>query len=156
MEKYWPFKEVMKSIDLGKTLKRKPIESTEIREMYTPMPYLWVRNMGTDEISKKKTCQMSKGQWRGACQVKKRKIETGTSISVPKQKKNDILKIIEQKWRWIEHMMRDTRDKWSQAVTEWGPRDEKRNRGRQLTMWEDETKLSADPNWRRVARDRKH
>lgn len=117
---------------------------------------VWVRNMGTDQISKKKTCQMSKGQWRGVCQVKKRKIETGTSISVPKQKKTDILKRIEQKWRWIEHMMRDTRDKWSQAVTEWGPRDEKRNRGRQLTMWEDETKLSADPNWRRVARDRKH
>lgn len=51
--------------------------------------------------------------------------------------------------------MRDTKGKWSQAVTEWYPRDGKRNRGRQFTRWEDEIKLTAGPNWRRVTRDRR-
>ncbi|GBP27118.1 hypothetical protein EVAR_16789_1 [Eumeta japonica] len=42
-----------------------------------------------------------------------------------KTKLLDILSQIDrQKWRCTSHMMRDTRGKWSKAVTEWYPRDE--------------------------------
>ncbi|GBP70293.1 Retrovirus-related Pol polyprotein from type-1 retrotransposable element R2 [Eumeta japonica] len=37
----------------------------------------------------------------------------------------------------------------------WYPRDKKRKRGRQHRRWENELKLTAGSNWRRVVRDRK-
>ncbi|GBP53710.1 hypothetical protein EVAR_39864_1 [Eumeta japonica] len=40
-------------------------------------------------------------------------------------------------------------------IKDWYPRDGKRKRGRQHRRWEDKLKLTAGPNWRRVARDRK-
>lgn len=70
-------------------------------------------------------------------------------------KLTDILtRVDQQKWRWTGHMMRDKLGKWSRKVTEWYPRDGKRNRGRQNSRWEDELKRTAGPNWRRVTQDR--
>ncbi|GBP60294.1 hypothetical protein EVAR_91578_1 [Eumeta japonica] len=58
------------------------------------------------------------------------------------------------KWRWTGHMVRGTQEKWSNIVTDWYPREGRRNRGRQSKRWEDELKLTTGPKWRRVARDR--
>ncbi|CAF4744183.1 unnamed protein product [Pieris macdunnoughi] len=67
----------------------------------------------------------------------------------------DILtKIDQMKWRWTGHMLRSPHEKWSKIVTEWYPRDGKRRRGRPRKRWEDELKLTAGYNWRRVANDR--
>ncbi|CAH2238257.1 jg11536 [Pararge aegeria aegeria] len=68
----------------------------------------------------------------------------------------DILNKIDiQKWRWAGHSQRDRQEKWSKVVTNWYPRDRKRNRGRPYRRWEDDIKQTAGPNWRRVAHDRK-
>ncbi|GBP18476.1 hypothetical protein EVAR_93881_1 [Eumeta japonica] len=60
----------------------------------------------------------------------------------------------QQKWRWTSHIIRDSQEKWSKSVTNWYPRDGKRNRGRQQTRREDDLKLTAGHQWRKVARDR--
>ncbi|GBP00227.1 hypothetical protein EVAR_850_1 [Eumeta japonica] len=60
-----------------------------------------------------------------------------------------------QKWRWTGHMMRDTRGKWSKAVTEWYPKDGNRNCGRQRRRWIDDIKMTAGHLWTRVAQDRR-
>ncbi|GBP47080.1 hypothetical protein EVAR_96035_1 [Eumeta japonica] len=44
--------------------------------------------------------------------------------------------------------------KWSKIVSDWYPRDGRRSRGRQMTRWEDDLKLTAKHHWRKVARDR--
>ena len=64
----------------------------------------------------------------------------------------DILtRIYQQKWRWTSHMMRG---KMVKDKTDWYLSDVKCSRGKQLKRWEDELRLTAGPNWRRVARDR--
>jgi hypothetical protein len=44
--------------------------------------------------------------------------------------------------------------KWSQKVTHWYPRGEKRKRGRPIFRWEDDIKRVAGALWRRVAKNR--
>lgn len=58
------------------------------------------------------------------------------------------------KWRWIGHMLREKQEKWTKTITEWYPRDGKRNKGRQTKRWEDDIKKVAGPEWIRVAKDR--
>ncbi|GBP48758.1 hypothetical protein EVAR_32778_1 [Eumeta japonica] len=45
-------------------------------------------------------------------------------------------------------MLRGTQEKWSNIITDWYPREGRRNRGRQSKRWEDELKLTAGPKWR--------
>ncbi|GBP67515.1 hypothetical protein EVAR_49882_1 [Eumeta japonica] len=72
-----------------------------------------------------------------------------------KTKVTDVLTRIDSlKWRWTGHMLRGTQEKWSDTITDWYPREGKRNRGRQSKRLEDELKLTAGPKWKRVARDR--
>lgn len=59
-------------------------------------------------------------------------------------------KIDQQKLQWTGLLIRDTKGKWTKAETEC-PRNGKR---RQQIRWEDEIKLTADPNWKRVTRER--
>ncbi|GBP38671.1 hypothetical protein EVAR_27858_1 [Eumeta japonica] len=59
---------------------------------------------------------------------------------------DDVLTRIDSlKWRWTGHMLRGTQEKWSNIITDWYPREGRRNRGRQSKRWEDELKLTAGP-----------
>ncbi|CAH2235423.1 jg13281 [Pararge aegeria aegeria] len=59
------------------------------------------------------------------------------------------------KWRWTGHMLREKREKWTKAMTEWEVRDgSKRNKGRQRKRWVDDIKQTAGILWSRKARNR--
>lgn len=58
------------------------------------------------------------------------------------------------KWKWAGHLTRSKTEKWTNEVTEWCPRYNKRSKGRQHRRWEDDIKEVAGPCWMRIARDR--
>ncbi|GBP07527.1 Putative uncharacterized transposon-derived protein F52C9.6 [Eumeta japonica] len=78
-----------------------------------------------------------------------------TTIRSKTQVTDILTKLDQLKWRWTGHILRSNQEKWSKIVTNWYPRDIKKKRGRQHRRWEDELKLTAGPDWRRVSRDRK-
>jgi len=41
--------------------------------------------------------------------------------------------IAKQKWKWAGHIARTSEDRWTKKILEWGPRDDKRSRGRPPT-----------------------
>ncbi|GBP88546.1 Retrovirus-related Pol polyprotein from type-2 retrotransposable element R2DM; Endonuclease [Eumeta japonica] len=45
-------------------------------------------------------------------------------------------------------------EKWTRIISEWYPRDGKKNKGRPIKRWEDDIKGVAGPEWTRIARDR--
>ncbi|GBP23911.1 hypothetical protein EVAR_86288_1 [Eumeta japonica] len=66
---------------------------------------------------------------------------------------NKVCKTLKWKW-WAGHMLREKNEKWSRIISEWYPRDGKRNKGRPIKRWEDDIKGVAGPEWTRIARDR--
>ncbi|KAL1446466.1 hypothetical protein WDU94_013973 [Cyamophila willieti] len=60
------------------------------------------------------------------------------------------------KIKWAGHMMRTQDNRWSKTITEWIPRDRKRNRGRQRKRWKDELVEKAGPLWMRRSQDREY
>lgn len=149
-KRYWSLKEVMKSTHLSIGVKRK-VFNTCILPCITYGCETWSLTKHHREMLEH--CQ--RAMERSLIGIKKQ--DRVRSIHIrEKTKVVDVLsKIDQQKWRWTGHMIRCTQDKWNKIVTDWYPRDGKRSKGRQQKRWEDELKLTAGPNWRRVARDRK-
>lgn len=147
--RYWSMKEVMKSKDLSISVKRK-VFNTCVLPCITYGCETWAL---TKQLRNKlEYCQRS--MERSMTGIRKKDRVRNEQIRA-KTKVTDILtRIDQQKWRWTGHMMREKEEKWSKIVTDWYPRNNKRSRGKQFRRWEDELKLTAGPNWRRVARDR--
>ncbi len=56
-------------------------------------------------------------------------------------KVEDILVTIKnKKWTWAGHVMRRHHNRWTTRVTEWQPRNGRRNQGRQRVRWRDENR----------------
>ena len=76
------------------------------------------------------------------------------------REKTGVMDVIEQvkrrKWKWAGHVARMSDDRWTIRISEWYPREGKRNRGRQLLRWRDELEKIAGKNWMREAKDRKN
>ncbi|GBP51312.1 hypothetical protein EVAR_34098_1 [Eumeta japonica] len=83
-----------------------------------------------------------------------RRVQTPIRISALGLADVGVQTMLGKKWRWTGHRIRAPQEKWSKSVTDWYRRDEKSNRGRQQTRWEDDLKLTAEHHWRRVAWDR--
>ncbi|XP_030025374.2 uncharacterized protein LOC115443910 [Manduca sexta] len=148
-KRYWSLKEIMKSTDLNTSIKRK-VFNTCVLPCITYGCETW--SLTKHHRNMLEHCQRS--MERSLIGIKKQDKRRNTFIR-SKTKVTDVLTRIDNlKWRWTGHMLRSTQEKWSKIVTDWYPRDGKRKRGRQCKRWEDELKLTAGPNWRRVARDR--
>ncbi|CAK1591386.1 unnamed protein product [Parnassius mnemosyne] len=148
-KKYWSLKEIVKSKDLNMSIKRKTF-NTCILPCLTYGCETWTLTKALREklAVAQRTMERSMTGYKRQDKIRNIDLRNLTKLT-------DILeRIDQQKWRWSGHMMRDKMGKWSRRVTEWYPRDSKRRRGRQHTRWEDEIRLTAGPNWRRVARDR--
>lgn len=52
-------------------------------------------------------------------------------------------------------MPRESKEKWTKIITEWYPRNSKRNNGRQIKKWEDDFEKMAGPVWVRMARGKR-
>lgn len=148
-KKYWALKEIMKSKELGISMKRKTFNSC-ILPCLTYGCETWTLTKALRE----KLAVAQRAMERSLTGYKRQdKIRNNDLRSITKL--TDVLtRVDQQKWRWTGHMMRDKLGKWSRKVTEWYPRDGKRNRGRQNSRWEDELKRTAGPYWRRVTQDR--
>lgn len=147
--KYWMLKEILKSRELGISVKRKVFD-TCILPVITYGCETWA--LSKQHREKLKRCQ--RAMERSMLDIKKQDKVRSSTIR-EQTKVADILKRIDQqKWRWAGHMIRDKQNKWSTTVSNWYPRDGKRCRGRQQMRWEDDIKLTAGHHWRRVARDR--
>ncbi|CAK1595505.1 unnamed protein product [Parnassius mnemosyne] len=148
-KKYWSLKEIVKSKDLSMSIKRKTF-NTCILPCLTYGCETWTLTKALREKLAVAQRAMERSMTGYKRQDKIRNIDLRNLTKL-----TDILeRIDQQKWRWSGHMVRDKMGKWSRRVTEWYPRDSKRRRGRQHTRWEDEIRLTAGPNWRRVAQDR--
>ncbi len=70
-------------------------------------------------------------------------------------KVEDILMTIkDKKWTWAWHVMRRSDNRWTTRVTEWQPRNGRRNQGRQRIRWRDEIRAFAGPSWSSLTSDR--
>ncbi len=66
-------------------------------------------------------------------------------------KVEDILVTIKnKKWTWAGHIMRKRHNGWTTRVTEWQPRNGRRNQGRQRVRWRDEIRAFAGPSWSNI------
>ena len=148
-KKYWSLKEIMKSRDLGMALKKKTF-NTCILPCLTYGCETWALTRSLRERLAK--CQ--RAMERSMTGFKRQDRIRNTDLRVTTKVTDILSRIDQQKWRWTGHMMRNCQGKWSKAVTEWYPRDGKRNRGRQCIRWEEDIKMTAGPMWRRVAQDR--
>lgn len=148
-KKYWSLKEVLKSKELSMSTKRK-VFNTCVLPVITYGCETW--SLTKHHREKLERCQ--RAMERSMTGIRKQDRVRSSTIR-QKTKIVDILtRIDQQKWRWTGHMMRDPQNKWSTVVSDWYPRDGKRNRGRQQMRWEDDLRLTAGNKWRRVARDR--
>ena len=70
-------------------------------------------------------------------------------------KVTDIITIIKKnKHRWAGHIARRNDNRWTKRITEWTPREWKRQPGRPRTRWRDDLTRHFGPAWERMARDR--
>ncbi|KAL3271654.1 hypothetical protein HHI36_022128 [Cryptolaemus montrouzieri] len=68
---------------------------------------------------------------------------------------SDIIKrTAELKWRWVGHVARQDREKWTLRVIQWRPRETKRSTGRPQRRWIDDIKDQVGGQWLRIAQDR--
>jgi Reverse transcriptase (RNA-dependent DNA polymerase) len=66
-----------------------------------------------------------------------------------------IVRIKQLKWQWAGHVARTIDNRWTRAVTEWLPLDQKRKKARPKVRWEDDIKKYIGVTWMRVGRNRK-
>ncbi len=67
----------------------------------------------------------------------------------------DILMTIKnKKWTWAKYVMRRRDNRWTTRVTEWQPRNGRRNQGRQRVRWRDEIRAFAGPSYNSLTSDR--
>ncbi len=52
-----------------------------------------------------------------------------------------------KKWTWAGHVMLRRDNRWTTRVTEWQPRNGRRNQGRQRVSWRNEIRAFAGPSW---------
>ncbi|PZC79931.1 hypothetical protein B5X24_HaOG215613 [Helicoverpa armigera] len=143
------YKEIVKSKEISMSTKRK-VFNTCILPVITYGCETW----SLTKLHRQKLQRCQRAMERS---MTGNRIQDRVRSSVIRERTNvvDILtRIDQQKWRWTGHMIRDPHNKWSTIVSDWYPRDGKRNRGRQQMRWEDDLKFTAGHHWRRVARDR--
>ncbi|GBP17157.1 Putative uncharacterized transposon-derived protein F52C9.6 [Eumeta japonica] len=152
--RYWSLKEILKSEHFPITAKRKVFNSCVLPCLAYGCQ-TWA--LSQKHFLKLRTCQ--RGMERSMIGVTKRdRIRSEDIRSITKVE--DIIKKIRQlKWRWTEHMTRDSRIKWTKILTEWQPRDGtrkrgRRKRGRQAKKWMDDIRKIGGATWSRKARDR--
>ncbi|CAF4908416.1 unnamed protein product [Pieris macdunnoughi] len=150
--KYWAMKEIMKSKAMNIGLKKK-VFNTCILPCVTYGCETW----SLTQLHRKKLSTFQHAVERSMLGIKRKDKIRNTDIRRRTKLTDILIRIDQQKWRWTGHLMRSSsssKNKWSNIVTHWYPRNGKRSRGRQYRRWEDELKLTAGPNWRRVALDR--
>lgn len=148
-KKYWSLSEIMKNKHVPIKDKRKVFD-TCILPCLTYASQTWA--LTGKNLATLRTCQNS--MERSVVGVKLRdRVKLQNIREITKFKKVDKL-IKQQKWRWAGHMVRENIEKWSKKVTEWYPRDKKRNRGRQSKRWDDDISGLVGKMWTRLARDR--
>ena len=60
--------------------------------------------------------------------------------------------IKEQKWRWAGHVARREGNRWSKRLTDWTPREGKRDRRRPDRRWRDEIEKTAGVTLQQLAK----
>ena len=58
----------------------------------------------------------------------------------------------EQKWRWAGHVARRRDNRWSKRLTDWTPREGKRDGRRLYRRWRDEIEKTAGATWQQLAK----
>ena len=61
--------------------------------------------------------------------------------------------IKEQKWRWAGHVARRDDNRWNKRLTDWTPREGRRDR-RPDRRWWDEIEKNAEATWQQLAKSR--
>nr|XP_049701309.1 LINE-1 retrotransposable element ORF2 protein [Helicoverpa armigera] len=148
-KKFWALKEIVKSKEISMSTKRKVFDTCIL-----PVITYGCETWSLTKLHRQKLQRCQRAMERS---MTGNRIQDRVRSSVIRERTNvvDILtRIDQQKWRWTGHMIRDPHNKWSTIVSDWFPRDGKRNRGRQHMRWEDDLKFTAGHHWRRVARDR--
>lgn len=73
-----------------------------------------------------------------------------------KTKVEDVMKAIAtMKWRWVGHVARQEKSRWTKHVTQWRPRLHKRSVGRPQRRWIDDIIEHVGRKWHQLAQDRR-
>ncbi|KHN88449.1 Putative uncharacterized transposon-derived protein F52C9.6, partial [Toxocara canis] len=68
--------------------------------------------------------------------------------------RDEVAEYRKQKLRWASHLARINDDRWTSAVAEWYPMEQKRHLGRPPRRWRDEIEQEGGKTWQRRARSR--
>lgn len=148
-KRYWSLSEVMKNQDMSMRNKRR-IYNMCILPCLLYGCQTWA--LTEEQARKIKVCQ--NGMERSTIGIKRKDRVKLKCIKNKTKFKNAYTTYRCLKWRWAGHMIREKKEKWTRIITEWQPRDSKRNRGRQTRRWEDDIKKVAGPIWTRIAKNR--
>lgn len=148
-KRFWSLKEVMKNPLVPLKHKTKIFNSC-ILPVMTYGCQTW--SLTKHNLRQLQTCQHS--MERSILHIKLRD-KINLKFIRKQTKVTDVTYCIKKlKWKWAGHMVRCKKDKWSKDVTEWCPRHNKRNKGRQRRRWEDDIRRIAGITWTRQAQNR--
>lgn len=149
-KKYWSLKEIMKSKDIHINIKSK-VYNVAILPCLIYGCQTWALRKADE--NKLAICQrkMERSMLgiKLSDKISNKKIRKKTKI-------RDIITAVRLlKWNWAGHICRMDTNRWTKKVTEWLPREERRQRGRPKRRWDDVFTHKYGQEWRRMARDRK-
>ncbi len=120
--------------------------------MNPPSPKVCVVNLASHQGVREETekCTKGNGETNAGYNMEKRALWIREETKV-----EDILMTIKnKKWTWAGHIMCRRDKRWTTRVTEWQPRNGRRNQGRQRVRSRDEIRAFAGPSWSSLTSDR--
>lgn len=146
--KYWGLKEIFKS-DLPQDIKTKVMNSSLL-----PCLTYGCQTWKFTAETRKKIIVCQRGLERSMLKLRKLDKIRHTKIRKITKATNALSHAKKMKWKWAGHVARLTDQRWTKKVTFWNGPLGKRRKGRPVTRWEDDIKVTAGSNWRKIAEDR--
>ncbi len=107
---------------------------------------VWVGNLVSHQGVREETENWKKrnGEENAGCNRRARK--RASWIREQTKVEDIVVTIKKKKWSWAGHVMRRRDNRWTTRVTEWQPKNGRRNQGRQRVRWRDEIRVFAGPS----------
>ncbi len=121
--------------------------------MYPTGPNVWVGNSASHQGVREETEKCTKGMERRILGITWRDRKRASWIREQTKVKDILIAIKNKKWTWAGHVMRRHYNRWTTRVTEWQPRNG-RKQGRQSVRWRDEIRAFTEPSWSSLTSER--
>ncbi len=115
--------------------------------MYPTGPNVWVGNLGLTKELQRKLRAAERGIERRMLGITWRERKRAAWIREQTKVEDILMNIKNKKWTWTLLILGRRDNKWTTRVTEWQPRNGRRNQGRQRVRWRDEIRAFVGASW---------